>query len=113
SLIIICHPLTAAPPLPLRSALFPYTTLFRSSHRELGRSCMDIVVKGRNVEVPEHYRMHVSDKLARLERYDRKIIRFDVELFHERSEEHTSELQSRENRVCRLLLEEKKERLRV
>ncbi|WP_028850055.1 ribosome hibernation-promoting factor, HPF/YfiA family [Thermocrispum municipale] len=44
---------------------------------------MDIVVKGRNVEVPEHYRMHVSDKLARLERYDRKIIRFDVELFHE------------------------------
>ena len=44
---------------------------------------MDIVVKGRNVEVPDHYRMHVSDKLARLERYDRKIIRFDVELFHE------------------------------
>lgn len=44
---------------------------------------MDIVVKGRNVEVPEHYRTHVSDKLARLERYDRKIIRYDVELFHE------------------------------
>ncbi|MQA61578.1 MAG: ribosome-associated translation inhibitor RaiA [Actinophytocola sp.] len=44
---------------------------------------MDIVVKGRNVEVPEHYRVHVSDKLARLERYDRKIIRYDVELFHE------------------------------
>lgn len=44
---------------------------------------MDIVVKGRNVEVPEHYRVHVSDKLARLERYDKKIIRYDVELFHE------------------------------
>lgn len=44
---------------------------------------MDIVVKGRNVEVPDHYRTHVSDKLARLERYDRKIIRYDVELFHE------------------------------
>lgn len=44
---------------------------------------MDIVVKGRNVEIPEHYRVHVSDKLARLERYDRKIIRYDVELFHE------------------------------
>lgn len=44
---------------------------------------MDIVVKGRNVEVPEHYRVHVEDKLARLERYDRKVIRFDVELFHE------------------------------
>jgi ribosomal subunit interface protein len=44
---------------------------------------MDIVVKGRNVEVPDHYRVHVSDKLARLERYDKKVIRFDVELFHE------------------------------
>ncbi|WP_199439445.1 ribosome hibernation-promoting factor, HPF/YfiA family [Umezawaea beigongshangensis] len=44
---------------------------------------MDIVVKGRNVEVPEHYRVHVAEKLARLERYDRKIVRFDVELFHE------------------------------
>ncbi len=44
---------------------------------------MDIVVKGRNVEVPEHYRVHVEEKLTRLERYDRKVIRFDVELFHE------------------------------
>ncbi|MEU4801860.1 ribosome-associated translation inhibitor RaiA [Actinosynnema sp. NPDC023587] len=44
---------------------------------------MDIVVKGRNVEVPDHYRVHVVEKLARLERYDRKVIRFDVELFHE------------------------------
>jgi ribosomal subunit interface protein len=44
---------------------------------------MDIVVKGRNVEVPEHYRVHVAEKLARLERYDRKIVRYDVELFHE------------------------------
>ncbi|MFC4000442.1 ribosome hibernation-promoting factor, HPF/YfiA family [Prauserella oleivorans] len=44
---------------------------------------MDIVVKGRNVEVPEHYRRHVGEKLARLERYDRKVIRYDVELFHE------------------------------
>ena len=44
---------------------------------------MDIVVKGRNVEVPEHYRAHVSDKLARLERYERKVIRYEVELFHE------------------------------
>ncbi|GLZ38471.1 ribosome-associated translation inhibitor RaiA [Actinokineospora sp. NBRC 105648] len=44
---------------------------------------MDIVVKGRNVEVPEHYRLHVEEKLSRLERYDRKVIRFDVELFHE------------------------------
>ncbi|TDP93732.1 ribosome hibernation-promoting factor, HPF/YfiA family [Labedaea rhizosphaerae] len=44
---------------------------------------MDIVVKGRNVEVPDHYRAHVEEKVSRLERYDRKVIRFDVELFHE------------------------------
>ncbi|ASR37912.1 ribosomal subunit interface protein [Prauserella marina] len=44
---------------------------------------MDIVVKGRNVEVPEHYRLHVTEKLGRLERYDKKVIRYEVELFHE------------------------------
>lgn len=44
---------------------------------------MDIVVKGRNVEVPDHYRTHVSGKLSRLERYDKKVFRYDVELFHE------------------------------
>ncbi|MFE0024620.1 ribosome hibernation-promoting factor, HPF/YfiA family [Amycolatopsis sp. NPDC059021] len=44
---------------------------------------MDIVVKGRNVEVPDHYRALVGEKLARLERYDKKVIRYDVELFHE------------------------------
>jgi ribosomal subunit interface protein len=44
---------------------------------------MDIVVKGRNVEVPEHYRVLVTEKLIRLERYDRKLLHFDVELLHE------------------------------
>lgn len=46
---------------------------------------MDIVVKGRNVEVPDHYRQHVADKLQKVERYDQKLIRVDVELFHERN----------------------------
>ena len=46
---------------------------------------MDIVVKGRNVEVPDHYRVHVAEKLEKIERYDHKIIRVDVELFHERN----------------------------
>jgi ribosomal subunit interface protein len=46
---------------------------------------VDIVVKGRNVEVPDHYRRHVSEKLHKIERYDQKIIRVDVELFHERN----------------------------
>jgi ribosomal subunit interface protein len=44
---------------------------------------VDIVVKGRNVEVPEHFRVHVAEKLNRSERYDPKIIRVDVELSHE------------------------------
>ena len=46
---------------------------------------MDIVVKGRNVEVPDHYRQHVAEKLQKVERYDDKIIRIDVELFHEKN----------------------------
>jgi ribosomal subunit interface protein len=46
---------------------------------------VDIVVKGRNVEVPEHYRLHVAEKLQKIERYDQKLIRVDVELFHERN----------------------------
>jgi ribosomal subunit interface protein len=46
---------------------------------------VDIVVKGRNVEVPDHFRQHVADKLHKIERYDHKIIRVDVELFHERN----------------------------
>ena len=46
---------------------------------------MDIVVRGRNVEVPDHYRQHVADKLARVERYDHRIIRADVELLHEKN----------------------------
>src|ERR1041384_1718201 len=50
-----------------------------------GRSGVDIVVKGRNVEVPDHYRVHVAEKLHKIERYDHKLIRVDVELFHERN----------------------------
>ena len=45
----------------------------------------EIVVKGRNVEIPEHFRIYVSDKLSRLERLDRTIYLFDVELDHERN----------------------------
>ncbi|MFI5777775.1 ribosome hibernation-promoting factor, HPF/YfiA family [Nocardia sp. NPDC051570] len=45
----------------------------------------DVVVKGRNVEVPEHFRIHVAEKLSRLERFDPSIYLFDVELFHERN----------------------------
>jgi len=46
---------------------------------------MDIVMTGRNVDVPAHYRVHVTDKLAHLERYNSHIIRYDVELDHEKN----------------------------
>jgi ribosomal subunit interface protein len=46
---------------------------------------VDIVVRGRNVEVPDHYRQHVAEKLSRIERYDDRIIRADVELLHEKN----------------------------
>ena len=45
----------------------------------------EIVVKGRNVEIPDHFRIYVSEKLSRLERFDRTIYLFDVELDHERN----------------------------
>ncbi len=47
--------------------------------------CVEIVVRGRNVEVPEHFRTHVGERLRRIERYDHKLIRIDVELLHERN----------------------------
>ncbi len=46
---------------------------------------MEIVVTGRNVEVPDHFREHIAEKVARLERYDHKIVGLEVELFHERN----------------------------
>jgi ribosomal subunit interface protein len=45
----------------------------------------EVVVKGRNVEIPDHFRVYVSQKLARLERFDRTIYLFDVELDHEKN----------------------------
>ena len=45
----------------------------------------EVVGTGRNVEVPDHFRNYVSEKLSRLERFDRTIYLFDVELDHERN----------------------------
>src|SRR2546427_2799239 len=80
---------------PPRSTLFPYTTLFRSV-----------------VEAPLGEAPAVLQVLRRehLPRHDRGLEIRGV-LGQRRSEEHTSELQSQSNLVCRLLLEKKKERL--
>jgi ribosomal subunit interface protein len=62
---------------------------------------MDIVVRGRNVEVPDHYRQHVAEKLARVERYDHRIIRADVELNHEKNPRQ-SDICQRVEITCRV-----------
>ena len=54
---------------------------------------IELVVRGRNVEVPEHFRQLVIDKLARIERYDHKISRTDVELTHENNPRQTGSCQ--------------------
>src|SRR2546427_9439483 len=75
---------------PPRSTLFPYTTLFRSQqHHELAERA-DLVQAGIGARVGQENQA-------------------GVELDGNRSEEHTSELQSQSNLVCRLLLEKKKQ----
>src|SRR2546427_4068640 len=91
---------------PPRSTLFPYTTLFRSRGGHGQR--FDVVAAGR--EQAHHARQgsrlvfeqHGNDVF-----HERKIPLFAAL----RSEEHTSELQSQSNLVCRLLLEKKKKRV--
>jgi ribosomal subunit interface protein len=54
---------------------------------------MEIVVRGRNVEVPDHFRTHVEDKVGQLERFDDKVIRIDVELLHEKNPRQSANCQ--------------------
>src|SRR2546426_12662434 len=84
---------------PPRSTLFPYTTLFRSTYRE--RDHARERARGRDREVARRD----PDPSRQAESHGR-----DAE---GRSEEHTSELQSPCNIVCRLLLEKKKKQPHV
>src|SRR3712207_7057935 len=119
---------------PPRSTLFPYTTLFRSSHVGPPAHAADSDVRGgRQAEVAPHLRLVADERQASLrlglaDAVDG--VGFDAHLHRQsppghvvralgraarqavgvvlRSEEHTSELQSRQYLVCRLLLEKKK-----
>src|SRR2546430_3704203 len=82
---------------PPRSTLFPYTTLFRS----LALLVLDLL--GHALERLEH--ALVADRRHGLLN---ALVGFGALLAGDRSEEHTSELQSQSNLVCRLLLEKKK-----
>src|SRR5437868_12357220 len=89
-------------PRPPRPTLFPYTTLFRSG-------------TGRAVNADRRF---FRDPLARLVnlpilRRFSELENSDHRLVPTRSEEHTSELQSRFDLVCRLLLEKKKNKKRI
>src|SRR2546426_3158637 len=85
---------------PPRSTLFPYTTLFRSLSQELLREANTIGSKANDAAITQT----VIAMKGELEKF-----REQLENLRERSEEHTSELQSPCNLVCRLLLEKKKE----
>src|SRR3712207_7822498 len=86
---------------PPRSTLFPYTTLFRSRRAGVaGAEDAD----ARALEQPDVVRVVDADGLHAAEAVARRVVLHRVE----RSEEHTSELQSRQYLVCRLLLEKKK-----
>src|SRR5258708_16746972 len=96
---------------PPRSTLFPYTTLFRSV-------CLgSIYTKSGDARIVSFLVENIeNDSLDRLTRIDsylslltvERALEIDIE-HRERSEEHTSELQSPDHLVCRLLLEKKKQ----
>src|SRR2546422_3856758 len=87
---------------PPRSTLFPYTTLFRSHGPASG--------PGRCAEhIPIRSSVAPVLVLVVQERRSSSVSRFSRRLCANRSEEHTSELQSRLHLVCRLLLEKKKQ----
>src|SRR5688572_32211915 len=92
------------------STLFPYTTLFRSPLKLIGKLCefgksvfMFISLSSPNSVISHRYAFSIQ-------------ILWSSEMGHfgiVRSEEHTSELQSQSNLVCRLLLEKKKKNIHI
>src|SRR3712207_6871909 len=85
---------------PPRSTLFPYTTLFRSLGHDVVTS-RDLGMDGQDDDL--HLLAAANDKRILVTHNGR-----DFVVLNPRSEEHTSELQSRQYLVCRLLLEKKK-----
>src|SRR5438874_4611566 len=81
-------------PQPPRSTLFPYTTLFRSLYR-ISKNGFFLACENRE-----------CGNTRPVDEQGKPTVR---EVSHHRSEEHTSELQSRRDLVCRLLLEKKKQ----
>src|SRR3712207_7025873 len=95
---------------PPRSTLFPYTTLFRSARLEDDSFGGFEVRRHRRERDRQLFEGRIADQLAErvLDPLGRKHRRAREDRQPRRSEEHTSELQSRQYLVCRLLLEKKK-----
>src|SRR5690349_23662992 len=93
---------------PPRSTLFPYTTLFRSAATtvSIGTDASDAT------DTPALLASALGNPNLKPERSTEREVGFESRLFNSRfrSEEHTSELQSRRDLVCRLLLEKKKKK---
>src|SRR3712207_7466913 len=97
---------------PPRSTLFPYTTLFRS--RGLTTRIHEDTRRNTKKEHPSTYNGGDRDRVSRSREQamtNQQPLHLSTDLYQalvRRSEEHTSELQSRQYLVCRLLLEKKK-----
>src|SRR3712207_7542635 len=96
---------------PPRSTLFPYTTLFRSNVplHELATRTEHLPHTELWVHCGTGHRSSIAASI--LDRAGRHVTHIDDSFDNARSEEHTSELQSRQYLVCRLLLEKKKSTL--
>src|SRR3712207_8498420 len=92
---------------PPRSTLFPYTTLFRSAFCMLdeAEAALDDLNLARFLAVVDSHRANGQYLLVT----HQKLTMAAADVLYGRSEEHTSELQSRQYLVCRLLLEKKKQ----
>src|SRR5437867_9304734 len=93
-------------PRPPRSTLFPYTTLFRSAN---SKRQPELATFSENL-LGQVFHMPLSSRLDMSEPQDRLSLSYNTFFSDLRSEEHTSELQSPYDLVCRLLLEKKKKK---
>src|SRR3712207_7446216 len=97
---------------PPRSTLFPYTTLFRSMNKISGPLLDRIDIQVEIIPVPfkDISKAQPGESSAAIRE---RVIRARAIQTERRSEEHTSELQSRQYLVCRLLLEKKKRQQQI
>src|SRR5205807_4445894 len=109
----LCHLFCLVTPRPPRATLFPYTTLFRSPRGYVVGEAGDDEFVARDLRHVDRNAEHLE--LTGIEQpivgkdIDEGAVKFRRQAGSVRSEEHTSELQSPCNLVCRLLLEKKKQ----